>query len=69
MPLAPPVRTGGAEVMMALLFGVLKKPKPMPHTVIRQTMSQVAGSSGSSAIAARPPAITTMPQPPSSPAG
>jgi hypothetical protein len=43
IPLAPPVLTGGAEVMIARLFGVLKKPKPRPHTVIRQTISSVVG--------------------------
>ena len=34
---------GGAAVRIARLFGVLKKPKPMPQISMRQTMSNVVG--------------------------
>ena len=69
IPLAPPLRAAGADVMIARLFGVLKNPNPTPHNVIRQTMSCQVACSGSIAIAARPAAITTIPQPPNKPAG
>src|SRR5262249_16394537 len=69
MPLAAPARFGGAEVRIARLFGVLKKPKPMPQTSRRQTMSPVAGCAGNRLSSARPAVITDSPQPPSRPAG
>jgi hypothetical protein len=69
IPLAAPARVGGADMMIARLFGVLKKPKPMPQISMRQTMSNVAGCAGSRLSRARPLAITARPQPPSSPAG
>src|SRR5262245_21152233 len=47
MLLAEPNRCGGALVMIAFMFGVWKKPKPNPHTIMRQTMSATPGLAGS----------------------
>ena len=33
IPLAPPERLAGAELIMVLLFGVWNKPKPAPHII------------------------------------
>lgn len=33
IPLAPPERLGGAELMIVLLFGVWNKPNPAPHII------------------------------------
>jgi hypothetical protein len=40
MPLAPPLRSGGALDINARKFGDWKKPKPKPQIAIRNTMSR-----------------------------
>ena len=43
IPLAPPLRLGGAEAMIVLLLGVKNVPKPMPPNTIRHIMSKLVG--------------------------
>ena len=69
MPLAPPARDGGAEVMMARRLGDWKKPKPAPHSAMRHEMSHAEGAAGSTASDAMPRASSASPTPPSMPAG
>ncbi len=69
MPLAPPLRSRGAEPRMARLLGDWNRPKPAPHSVMRQAMSPTAGCAGSSASAASPAAKAARPRPPRRPAG
>ena len=54
MPLAPPLRSGGAADISALRFGDWKKPKPAPQIIMRQLMFRVEGSAGSVAISVSP---------------
>src|ERR1700733_2649632 len=69
MPLAPPLRPGGALDMIALKFGVWKKPKPSPQIAMRQTMLRMLGEVGSVASNVMPIPSRTRPTPPSSPTG
>ena len=66
--LALPLRPGGALDMMARMLGDWKKPKPAPHTPMRQTMSATLGDAGSIASSAIPMPSNTSPNPPSTPA-
>ena len=45
IPPAAPERCRGAELTIVRLLGDWNRPKPMPHTAIRQTMSNVLGCS------------------------
>ena len=44
MPLAPPLRSRGAEVMMTRLLGDWNRPNPAPHSAMRQMMSTSPGT-------------------------
>lgn len=61
MPLAPPLRWIGAEVVMVTLLGVWKNPMPMPQMAIRQTNSQVLEMLPT--VASRNKPIEKMPMP------
>ena len=67
MPLAPPLRSGGAEVMMARILGDWKKPKPAPHSIMRQTMLYTDGWPGIKATETMPRHSKARPTPPSIP--
>jgi hypothetical protein len=64
MPLAPPLRSGGVEVIIALLLGAWNRPKPKPHTARRQPMSSEEGASGKVRRSMKPRAKTARPMPP-----
>ena len=66
-PLAPPARSGGALPMMAFRFGAWKKPKPTPHTAMRQPMSKALGCAGIHTSVSKPAARAARPMPPSMP--
>ena len=68
MPLAEPLRSGGAEAISMLLLGDWKRPKPAPQSTSRQTMSPFDGCSGSQASSTSPTAMAVSPSPPSRPA-
>lgn len=63
MPLAPPLRLGGALLIMARTFGAWKNPNPAPHTAMRQMISVMDGADGSRASRAIPAASTARPMP------
>ncbi|CPM39003.1 Uncharacterised protein [Bordetella pertussis] len=69
MPLAPPLRSGGASASMARMLGAWKKPKPAPHSAMRQPRSKASGAAGNATSDSRPAASTAMPMPPSRPGG
>ena len=69
MPLAPPLRSGGAADISARKFGDWNSPKPMPQTAIRTAMSTTPGCAGSQARDAMPALNTAKSMPPSSPGG
>ena len=69
MPLAPPLRSGGAADISARKFGDWNRPKPMPQTAIRTAMSNTLGCAGSQARDAMPALNTAKPMPLSSPGG
>ena len=45
----PPLRWAGAEETMVWLFGDWNRPKPAPHSAIRQIISRSEGEEGNSA--------------------
>ena len=49
MPLAPPLRSGGALAINAFRLGDWKKPKPAPQIAMRMPMSSTCGCTGSKA--------------------
>src|SRR6185312_477487 len=69
MPLAPPLRSRGADPSIARLLGVWNRPKPKPHSAMRQAISALPGCTGSSDSDNNPAAKTVRPMPPSAPAG
>ena len=69
MPLAPPARDAGAEVMMARRLGDWKKPKPAPQIAMRHEMSHTDGVVGINASSTMPSANSARPTPPKMPAG
>ena len=68
MPLALPLRAGGADAISTLLLGDWKRANPVPQSISRQTMSAAEGAPGSRASAASPAAMAARPAPPSTPA-
>ena len=68
IPLAPPLRSRGAEAMIVLLLGVMNKPKPIPPRNIRQMISMWEGCAGITASRKRATPKITNPIPPSKPA-
>ena len=68
MPLAEPLRSGGAEAIRMLLLGDWKSPNPAPQSTSRQMMSKSVGCSGRNASRNSPAAIAARPVPPSMPA-
>ena len=68
MPLAEPLRSGGAEAIRMLLLGDWNSPNPAPQSTSRQMMSKSVGCSGRKASRNSPAAIIVSPVPPSSPA-
>ena len=68
MPLALPLRWGGAEAMRMLLLGDWKRAKPAPQSISRQIISPWGGLSGRKASSSSPAHIAVRPMPPSSPA-
>src|ERR1700722_16135021 len=69
MPLALPLRSGGALDIKSFMFGTGKKPKPQPQPAIRQTMSATCGLVGSIANSAIPLPNNAIPRLPRIPAG
>ena len=68
MPLAEPLRSGGAEAIRMLLLGDWKSPNPAPQSISRQTMAPCVGCGGRKASSSSPAVIIVSPMPPSSPA-
>lgn len=69
IPLAPPLRSGGALDISAFRFGDWKKPKPAPHSIIRQPMSMTPGAAGNAASDTMPALSNARPIAPSRPGG
>ncbi len=59
-PVAPPLARGVDNTMVRLL-GDWKKPKPAPHSAVRQTMPALDTSAGMAASRNSPRAITARP--------
>ena len=68
IPPAAPERSRGAELKIVRLLGDWNKPKPIPHSAIRQAMSSVSGELPRRDSANKPAAKITSPTPPISPA-
>ena len=68
MPLALPLRAGGAEVIRILLLGDWKRPKPKPQSISRQMISKCVASVVSMARVAVPKVREARPIPPRMPA-
>jgi hypothetical protein len=51
----------GPAVIIAVLFGVWKRPKPMPQRASRQTTSHFAGVVGKKTISSNPAANNAKP--------
>ena len=68
MPLALPLRWGGAEAIRMLLLGDWNSPNPAPQSTSRHAMSKGAGSSGRKASRNSPAAMAVSPVPPRNPA-
>ena len=68
MPLALPLRWGGAEAISMLLLGDWNSPNPAPQSTSRHAMSKGAGSSGRKASRNSPAAMAVSPMPPRNPA-
>src|SRR5438067_4271526 len=69
MPLALPLRFAGAALMMAFTLGAWKKPKPIPHTAMRQPIATLDGASGMRSSVTRPADRIIRPTPPRRPGG
>ena len=68
MPLALPLRWGGALDINAFMLGVWNSPKPMPQITMRQTMLAMLGLAGRVESSSMPRPSSTRPRPPSTPA-